>query len=50
MLLLTKTSTTLGGPALKPQFKQVQKELEKELGRPIGGSAASTTTVNPAGN
>lgn len=50
LLLLTKTSTTLGGPTLKPQFKQIQKELEKELGRPIGGSAASTPASKPAGN
>jgi tetratricopeptide (TPR) repeat protein len=48
LLLLTKTSTTLGGPAIKPQFKQIQQALEKELGRPIGGPAPATPAVKSA--
>jgi tetratricopeptide (TPR) repeat protein len=49
LLLLSKTSATLGGPAYKSQFKQIQAELEREIGRPLE-STAPTKGTKPAGN
>jgi tetratricopeptide (TPR) repeat protein len=49
LLLLTKTSSSMGGPALKSQFDRVQRELEKELGRPLETTPRSKVTANPTG-
>jgi tetratricopeptide (TPR) repeat protein len=49
LLLLTKTSTTLGGPAYKAQFKAVQKDLEKELGHALEPAPQAKVTTKPAG-
>jgi hypothetical protein len=43
MLVLNKTSTTLGGPAFKPQFQAIQRELERELGRKLDAAQTKAT-------
>ncbi len=50
LLFLTKTNTTLGGPVMKAEFRQLQRELEKTLGRRLGETASGTATGKRAGN
>lgn len=48
MLVLNKTSSTLGGPSYRSQFKAIQKELETELGHSLE-SAPQAKVVKPPG-
>ncbi|MBI3468108.1 MAG: hypothetical protein HY000_34310, partial [Planctomycetes bacterium] len=47
LLYMVKTSDQLGGPTLKAQFQQVQRDLEKQLGRPLQAAEPTPATGKP---